>query len=162
MLAILGVAFILGVGLNELNSRPIPLLAADGPGALPSRFERISIQQLRDAHASRQSVLLLDVRHEKTFKLNHPQNAQNSPAEKFINYYNTLKPWIELADIVVVLCDSEHCPSADRVAFFLSEAGHLKVRVLQGGWKAYEASDLPVETGPEQLQSKQKESEAKR
>jgi 3-mercaptopyruvate sulfurtransferase SseA len=44
-----------------------------------------------------------------------------------------------------VVCDSELCPAGDRVAKILESMNHKNVRVLQGGWDAYEKAGLEKE-----------------
>jgi len=135
--------------LNALSDKPVPLLDKNGPGAPPERAPRITIAALKDELAAHKVILLLDVRHVETFQAAHPAQAKNAPAEEFLEYYNTLNlaMLLRAAEEVVVLCDSEQCPSADRVAKMLHTFKHDNVRVLQDGWNAYQTSGLPIEKG---------------
>jgi 3-mercaptopyruvate sulfurtransferase SseA len=147
-LILLLAASLLALTLNALSDKPVPLLARDGPGALPERAPRVTIAELKDLLTKR-VVLLLDVRHADVFESAHPALAKNAPAEEFMEYYNKLgmATLLPAAQDVIVLCDSEQCPSADRVAKFLRGFKHDNVRVLQDGWNAYQGSGLPIEKG---------------
>jgi rhodanese-related sulfurtransferase len=142
-LAIVICSSVLAIGVNAFSKNPVPLLDANGPGALPERAPRIQLAQLKEAMAANK-VLVLDVRHEDTFAKAHPQGSINAPAEKFIEHYGRLNlgAFISAAEIVVVVCDSELCPAGDRVAKILESMNHKNVRVLQGGWDAYEKAGL--------------------
>lgn len=144
---ILIVAAVLGLGINIFSRHPVPLLAADGPGALPERWQRIGVEQYKLAEADRKSLLIVDVREPAAFAAGHPAGSVNAPANSFIEHYLKIAPYIQGADIVVLLCDSDQCPSADRVAKLLHDAGHDNVRVLYDGWKAWSAANLPTESG---------------
>jgi rhodanese-related sulfurtransferase len=143
----------LGLLLNVFSRHPLPLMAADGPGALPERWTRIGIEQYKQAEAERKSLLIVDVREPATFAAGHPASSLNAPARNFIDHYVSLAPYITGSDIVVLLCDSDECPSADRVAKLLHDAGHENIRVLYDGWKAWSASGLPTEIGAADLPS---------
>jgi len=142
-LAILLCSSLLALGINAFSKNPVPLLAADGPGALPDRAPRIMAAQLKEAMAANKA-LVLDVRREETFEKAHPAHAINAPAENFIEHYGRLNlgAHIAAAELVVIVCDSELCPSGDRVAKLLESMNHKNVRVLQGGWEAYVAAGL--------------------
>lgn len=148
-LAIFAAASILALGTNALSDKPVPLLATNGPGARPDRGPRISIAELKADLAAKKAILLIDVRHEEHFAAAHPAGAKNAPAENFLEAYSRLNlaTLARAAEEVVVLCDSEKCPNADRVAKTLSTFKHDNVRVLQDGWDAYEKSGLPIEKG---------------
>jgi len=143
--AIVVAAVALGVGVNAFSRRPLPLLAADGPGAPPHRFARITVEELREAFEQRRQLMILDVRNPRVFNAGHPFGAQNAHAPKFLDFYPQLAKWIATAETVVILCDSEQCPYSDRVAKIL--AGHDNMKVLHGGWKAYVEAGLPIEKG---------------
>jgi rhodanese-related sulfurtransferase len=137
----------LGLCVNYMGERPVPLLARDGPGAQPERAPRISLEALQTAMKAGRPILLLDVRREESFKLAHPLGGMNAPAEEFITHYERLNlaTMLLAAETVVLVCESDQCPTGDRVSKLLSEVGHRNVKVLQGGWMAYRDSGLPVE-----------------
>ncbi len=137
----------LSLSVNALSARPVPLLAGDGPGALPERAPRVGVVELQALLSSGEFVVLLDVRGAEPFASGRPAGALNAPAAEFLQHYPALNLRLKAAAQVVVLCESEECPSADRVAKLLAELGHGNVRVLDGGFKAYSAAGLPLEKG---------------
>ena len=136
---ILAVTSVLGIGANALSRRPVPLLAADGPGALPDRASRISVNRLRRELGSGRALFLLDVRSSEGFKADHAPQALNAPAPEFLDRYRELglSSVLKAADGVVVICEGGDCSAGDRVAKLLQGLGHPEVRVLEGGWEAY-------------------------
>jgi len=141
---VLAVSSSLGLLTNAFARRPVPLLDSSGPGAWPERAPRVSVEQLQEELSAGRVLLIVDVRNDVPFRAGHPAGAVHVPASEFVRGYRELglSRVLEAADGVVVMCDSAECPSGDRVARILSDLGHGNVRVLQGGWKAYEQSTL--------------------
>ncbi len=144
---IMAAASLVGLGLNALRSNPMPLLAANGPGALVEKAPRISIEELKRQQAEQKLVLLIDVRNEHAFNVGHAAIAMHAPATEFMQYYQKLLlgPRIRGSHLTVLMCESDHCRLADEVAKILHDLGHTNVRVLTNGWLAYQASGLEVE-----------------
>jgi rhodanese-related sulfurtransferase len=134
----------LGLLVNALSATPVPLASADGPGAWQDLAERVTVSELGTMLTGGRGFLLLDVRGADAFQRSRSPKALNVPAPEFMERYGRpgLASLLKAADGIVVLCDSEACPSADRVARQLKDLGFRDVRVLQGGWKSYRASGL--------------------
>lgn len=137
----------LALAVNFRSPNPVPLLAADGPGALPERARRIGAAELRELLAARRAVLFLDVRRDEPFKAGHAPGALHAATEEFAVHYQDLDLATKLlaAEEVVLICEADECPSADRVAKFLKELQHTNVRVYHGGWTAYVQAGFPLE-----------------
>jgi 3-mercaptopyruvate sulfurtransferase SseA len=138
----------LGLAANALSRKPLPLLAADGPGALPELAPRLSAAELA-AVKNKAGVLMLDVREDKAFARGHAPNALHAPITRFLETMIGAEAGarVAAAELVLIVCDSGTCPAGDRAYKLLEPFGHKNVRVLEGGWPADEASGLPVETG---------------
>ena len=148
-LAAVALSAVLALGTNFLSADPVPLLAADGPGALPERAERISAAGFKELLASQKAVLLLDVRRDEAFSAGHAAGALHAPFDDFPARYERLNLDSRLlaADEVVLICESDDCLSADRVAKLLKELQYSNVRVFYGGWNAYVDAGFQVEGG---------------
>ncbi|MCY3022173.1 MAG: rhodanese-like domain-containing protein [Planctomycetota bacterium] len=146
-LAVLAFAGALGLVVNRLIDKPVPLLSANGPGALPERATRISLPAFTTLLSSQKALLLLDVRTPAAFNREHAPGALNAPSDNFAAHYQelSLSAILQAAEEVVLLCESDDCPSADRVARFLRDLKHENVRVFEGGWGAYVKAGLQVE-----------------
>lgn len=147
--AVAAFSAVLALAINYLSSHPAPLLVFDGPGALPEHAERIGTEALKELLAAQKSVLLLDVRREDAFQAGHAAGALPVPFDAFVAQYQhlNLDSRLQSADEAVLICESEDCLSADRVAHLLKELHYTNVRVLYGGWKAYLDGGFPVERG---------------
>jgi rhodanese-related sulfurtransferase len=145
--AIMALAAVLGLGTNFLSGKPVPLLAANGPGALPERAERVNIAALKELLNGPRVVLFVDVRRADPFKASHAVGSLNAPSDEFATYYQELdlSSKLQAAEDVVLICESDDCPSADRVAKFLKDLQHTNVRVLYGGWTVYAQAGLAAE-----------------
>jgi len=149
VLAIVAASAALGICNNYFGRHPVPLFAADGPGALPERAERISTTALADEIKNR-ILLIVDVRAPENYAQGHATGSLNAPASDFLLHYKhlNLAPKFEAVDGVVLICDDDQCPAADRVTKMLIPMGVKNVRVLHGGWDAYRQSGLPIEKTP--------------
>jgi rhodanese-related sulfurtransferase len=139
---------VLGLATNHFAAYPVPLLAADGPGALPERAERIGVDEFKKLTASRKAVLLLDVRRDEAFNAGHAAGSLHAAMDDFAAQYESqnLDQKLQAADVVVLICESDDCPSADRAARLLKDLQYPDVRVFYGGWSAYAGAGFPVDT----------------
>jgi rhodanese-related sulfurtransferase len=142
-LAIFALAALLGFSINALRRKPVPVVSNRGPGAVPEKSDRATVEQLKQ-WLSGGSTVLLDVRKEDVFRSAHPLGAVNLPADDFMRYYGSVAALLAAAERVVLLCESDQCPLADRVAARLKSLEHRAVWVLDGGWQKYQQSGLPV------------------
>jgi len=142
--AILLASSVIGLATNALAVRPVPLLDRDGPGAWPERERRMNVQELEREWRRGRALLLLDVRADDAYEHGHPRQALHAPATDFARHYSRLglASVLKAAEGVVVMCGSDACPQADRVAKELRELVHSSLWVLEGGWEAYQASGL--------------------
>ena len=141
----------LALATNGLSSYPVPLLAADGPGALPERAQRIGAEEYRKLLAAQKALLLLDVRSKEAWgeSAGHAAGALHAPFDDFAAYYARLNLDSKLleAEEVVLICESDDCLSADRTAKLLKDLHYPNVRVFYGGWNAYVEAGFQVEAG---------------
>lgn len=145
-LAVLALATVLGLGLNTQKKQPVPVFAADGPGALPDRAPRIAAPELKGM--SRTVALLIDIREVDAVRKGRPKGSYNAPMSRFIEALTEqdLITKMNGAEIVVLICESAECPLADRAYKLLEPLKLPKLRVLDGGWEAYEKLGLPIDT----------------
>ena len=145
--AVVALAAALALATNCLSSYPVPLLAADGPGALPERAQRIGVEEYKKLLVSQKAVLLLDVRREEAYNAGHAAGSLHVPFDDFAAYYERLNldSKLEEAEEVVLICESDDCLSADRTARLLKDLRYPNVRVFYGGWNAYVEAGFQVE-----------------
>ncbi len=131
-----------GLAVNALSPRPVPLLSA-GPGALPERQPRISAAELKSVWAEGRAVVLLDVRRGRAD--GSAARAVHVPADRFHEIWaqGALAGSLRAAKEVVVMCEGGACSTGDRVARLLRDLGFGEVRVLEGGWPSYREAGLP-------------------
>jgi len=141
----------LALATNYCCAYPVPLLASDGPGALPERAERIGVEEFKKLVASQKAVLLLDVRRDEVFNAGHAAGSLHTPFEDFAAQYERLNldAKLQAADEVVLICESDDCLTADRAAKLLKDLHYPNVRVFYGGWSAYAEAGFPVEAAGE-------------
>jgi len=147
VLAVAAFSTVLALAVNFLSAYPVPLLASDGPGALPERAERIGAAAFKELLAAQPAVLILDVRRAEAFQAGHAAGALHVPFDDFPAQYERLNLDARLqgAAETVLICESDDCLSADRFAKLLKELQYPHVRVFYGGWNAYLDAGFQVE-----------------
>jgi len=118
-------------GLDSLSSRP----------DLVRRIERATAVALADLRTSAEPPLIVDVRSEKEWFAGHIPGSLNIPLNHLREKVADLP-----ADRLIVV----HCEGGYRSAIAASVLARMKrarVMDLVGGFKAWSASQLPIETG---------------
>ncbi len=137
------------VGLvhNHLASSPLPLMAAFR-APLPAGIEGVEPAAALDLFEEG-SAVFLDVREVERFREGHVPGAWSVPAEGLDQYLQgrsrqALLTGLALRPLVLVYCDGPECQASGRVARALREAGVAQVRVMSGGWPAWEQAGHPT------------------
>ncbi|HET9131494.1 MAG TPA: rhodanese-like domain-containing protein, partial [Terriglobia bacterium] len=118
-------------GLDSLNSRP----------DLIRRIERVTAVALSELSQSPEPPSIVDVRSEKEWNAGHIPGSLNIPL-------NHLRE--KIADLPTDRLTVVHCEGGYRSAIAVSvfaQMGYTHVMDLVGGFKAWAASQLPIEKG---------------
>jgi rhodanese-related sulfurtransferase len=106
----------------------------------------ISLAEAQQLFAS-QAAVFIDARPAADYARGHIRGARSLPwhdvDQKFIDVTQDL----ELENPIVAYCDGETCELSHNLALFLREAGFANTRVLVDGWKIWQQSGGPVESG---------------
>ncbi|MCZ7644803.1 MAG: rhodanese-like domain-containing protein [Planctomycetota bacterium] len=143
-LALVALAGVLGLATNALSSRPVPILDPSGPGRVAEGAPRIEPAEYA-AEATRGGVLLLDARAERLHAQGRPSGSVAVTPEDLDARMPELMLYLQSARLVVVLCDSAQCMSADRVVEMLEARGYPGAKVFAGGWEGYKQAGFPIE-----------------
>ena len=140
---------VLGVAVNQVSPRGIPLLAitadAGGPAtlALPEGLEGVDLPAARSAF-DEQAALFLDARSPEDYAEGHVPGALSLPAYEFDARFPEIAERVEEAQSIVVYCDGVECSDSIHVAERLVEYGFSDVSVFESGWRAWAESKAPV------------------
>jgi rhodanese-related sulfurtransferase len=118
-------------GLDSLSSRP----------DLVRRIERATAVALAELRNSDEPPIIVDVRSEKEWSAGHIPGSMNVP----LNHLREKIAGLPADRMIVVHCEGGY-RSAIAASVF-AQTGHARVMDLVGGFKAWAASQLPVETG---------------
>jgi rhodanese-related sulfurtransferase/glyoxylase-like metal-dependent hydrolase (beta-lactamase superfamily II) len=118
-------------GLDSLSSRP----------DLVRRIERATAVALAELRTSAEPPTVVDVRSEKEWAAGHIPGSTNVP----LNHLRGKIAGLPVNRMIVVHCEGGY-RSAIAASVF-AQAGHVRVMDLVGGFKAWAASQLPVEKG---------------
>ena len=128
------------------NPQAPPAIARDSP-IKQGRITRVALGDFFQIQQSGRA-LIFDVRPSFYYGLGHVPGAINWPRARFDSTITTFEPKIQSAAAagrpVFLYCTDLACPDALAVAEKLAARGH-SVAVLQGGWEAWKAGELPIE-----------------
>jgi len=158
-LAIALASAILGLVVNHLSPRRIPLLPRPTRGGaglslpspavpLPPGLVAMTLEQARAAFDA-QSALFLDARKPEEYEQGHIPGARNLPPRGFEDRYLEVAEAVEAATSVVVYCEGVECSDAIETGERLLETGRKQVYIFESGWRAWVGARGPVREGPE-------------
>lgn len=92
-------------------------------------------------------ALVLDARDLAEFAEGHIRGAQLAPYDEVGGDPDWLERTIGAADVLLVYCGGGDCEVSLNLGFALSQAGHRRVLVFEGGYAAWEEAGYPVGRG---------------
>jgi rhodanese-related sulfurtransferase len=108
---------------------------------LPQGYGVTSVEDLTAMLAEKPATLLLDVRQPDEYAAGHLENAFNVPIRELGQKLNLLP---DLSADIVVICQGGG--RATLAATALGILGYQNVKILKGGYGAWEAAELPTTT----------------
>jgi len=145
---------VIGVVVNEVSPRGIPLLSttADADSratpALPKGIRGVDLPEARSAF-DEHAALFLDARSPEDYAEGHVPGALNLPAYEFDTRFPEIADRVEEAQSIIVYCDGVECSDSIHVAERLVEYGFSHFAVFESGWRAWAESGAPVSEGAE-------------
>ncbi len=133
-------SLIMGLGLNLLRASPLPLI----PPFLLASYEGIDPAQAQKLTAEGK-VLLLDSRDHLQYKKAHLPRALNLPVKDFSVLYPALAPLIPANGWIVIYGEGRLRPTERKLAYLFLAAGEKRIKILDGGVRAWAQKGYPVE-----------------
>ena len=171
-LALVALSAVVGLGLNALRAKPLPLVyqppaermaqAAAHRSPLDARrskldaenvtVEMITLDELKGL-IGKPDALILDARPDLFYEVGHIPSAQNLSKKDFEKDFQRLLPKLNASRLtthgspltIVVYCPHPGCDDSEIVADALARLGFGPIRIFKGGWEAWEKAGLPVE-----------------
>ncbi|MFB3879656.1 MAG: rhodanese-like domain-containing protein [Armatimonadota bacterium] len=159
-LAIVIGASALGLAVNHLSPRRLPLLPAASaqparlpaasssavtPAAipLPRGLEAITIAEARAAY-DKHLALFLDARSADLYAEAHIPDAVSLPADAFDDRFPDAADKIEANPFIIIYCEGGDCSDAIHVGERLLEYGFLGIRIMVDGFEPWAEASNPV------------------
>jgi rhodanese-related sulfurtransferase len=98
---------------------------------------KITLDQLRQ-HVDEKSAVIVDARKPEQYQTGHIPGAINLPATQPERPLPAQLQERAKFQPVIVYCQSETCPYAERVAERLQQEGVTPVQVFEGGWQKWQ------------------------
>lgn len=115
-------------------------------GQAASPVEYLTVGQLQDELAGGSPPILLDVRSEVEYVDGHIPGAKFWPLSRIDRVGEIASP----GDAIVVYCGATECQSSVEAAEEMADAGFTQVRVVQGGFPAWEKAGYEVMQGQDE------------
>lgn len=146
---------LLGIIVNQLSPRGIPLLPRSGSAseqtpalALPPGVTGVDAEgALAAFHA--QSALFLDARPEEEYAEAHIPGAISVPPHSFEERFLDLMDEMDEGSALIVYCSGVECSDSIELAERFLEVGYSDIAVFEDGWRAWVAAGGAVAEGPE-------------
>lgn len=139
-LGILILGAMLGLGINAVSSRGIPLwppkVRANSVGTPISVTQAYQQWKLGTA-------VFLDAREPADYAAGHIANALNLPAQSFSSHFGAIAPMLTPASELIVYCDGIECELSHRVAGELRRLGYTNLQLVLNGWSQWSSSGFP-------------------
>jgi rhodanese-related sulfurtransferase len=154
-------------GTNQVSAPSLPVQAAPRPAGtnepsesnlLSERLRGKGLQEIKrsqieilfhDPRSQDGRIVFVDARDEDHFQQGHIPGAYELDPYHPEKELGNVLPNCQAAEEVVVYCTGGDCEDGDTTAILLQQAGvpNGKLFVYGGGFTAWEAAHLPVETG---------------
>ena len=163
-LAIVIGASALGLAVNHLSPRRLPLLPVPAAGQalsssaaspavassaaipLPKGLEGITIAEARAAY-DKHLALFIDARSADQYAAAHIPGAVSLPADAFDDHFPDAADKIEASPFLVIYCEGGDCSYAIHVGERLFEYGFLGIRIMVDGFDPWATAGNPVSKG---------------
>ncbi len=90
------------------------------------------------------TATFVDARHDFDFKLGHIKGALNVPLKDY-DLRKSALDGIPPDHLIVAYCDGAECNSSIELSVKLMKDGYTNVKIFFGGWREWEAANLPIE-----------------
>jgi len=160
--ALMVVAALLGIGVNAVRPRGLPLIqkgevvstAQHGvvdttTTFVPTAKGAISIDEMKKQFDSKTAVIL-DARSPEEYEEGHIPGSINIPHDRIPEFQDVLNREVSTDAHVICYCRSPSCDFSDLLATELKIIGWQDVSVFSGGWEEWTKAGYPVEKGPRQ------------
>jgi len=150
VLALTILSLVTALAINALRTNGLPFVgdwsaAARITTATGERMD-ISLAEAQKLFSSNTGVFI-DARPAEDYSRSHIQGARSLPWNDVDQQFMSVTQDIELETPIVTYCDGETCELSHNLALFLRDAGFVNTGVLVNGWKLWQQSGLPVESG---------------
>jgi rhodanese-related sulfurtransferase len=150
ILALTILSLVAALAINAQRTDRLPLVdgwsaAARITTATGERMD-ISLDEAQKLFNSNTAVFV-DARPAEDYSRGHIQGARSLPWNDVDQKFMSVTQDIELETPIVTYCDGETCELSHNLALFLRDAGFVNTGVLVNGWKLWQQSGLPVESG---------------
>ncbi len=143
-LAIVLAGAALGLGVNAVSPRGIPLLTP--PKEPPKAEDTVALSDAEDLWKGG-TAFFLDARSPADYAAGHIAGALNLPVEDFEDHFPQIAPMLTPETTIIAYCDGQECDLSRRLVAKLRDLGYHNVRHLVNGWTAWHTADQMTHTG---------------
>jgi rhodanese-related sulfurtransferase len=140
-------------------SDPSPSTGQKPPDAAPdpaAEFQLVTLDEVRalqaDPKTTNGSYVFVDARKDDAYEAGHIPGAIQCDYWRLDTYLETVLPRVLGAEKVIVYCNGKQCEDSLELCRTFTQTAQVpwgSVYLFKGGWEAWSAAKLPVETGRE-------------
>lgn len=100
------------------------------------QLRKLSLEEVAEA-LGRPDTTVIDARYPSAYRMGHLPKAINLPVYTGLPQRSAVMAQVPETNMVVVYCQSQHCPWGEQIAADLHFRGYRRVYVFPGGWVAW-------------------------
>jgi len=145
-LGILVVFSLVGLGVNSVSSKGIPLVYVP-PVKLV--LAGVDVPLINETEAGgfldNPDTTFVDTRKEEDYRERHVRGAVFLSPDNVEEKFPEVQVLIPEENRLILYCYGPECDMAERVALFLAQLGYKKMMIMTVGFRGWEKAGLPVE-----------------
>jgi rhodanese-related sulfurtransferase len=145
--AIAVVASLVGLGVNTVSPRGIPLVYTP-PQTI--QVGDLEIPVIDEASAfelyEKGTAVFLDAREEEDFSQGRIPGAMCLPEPHMQERFPMIEPLLPEDSTIVLYCSGPECHMAEQVAGFLAQLGYQDMHIMTAGYIGWEQAGFPTES----------------
>jgi rhodanese-related sulfurtransferase len=147
-LFLVGIATVIGLGMNFLPGRGLPWLYVPPKESVISGV-KVALIDEKDAFRlfNQSTTVFVDARGAESFDESHVKGAVHLAPEDKEERFPAVQPLLPEESTVVLYCHSPECEMAEEVARFLAQLGYKNLIIMSAGFPAWEKAGYPVQQG---------------
>jgi rhodanese-related sulfurtransferase len=139
-------ASLIGLGLNQVSSKPVPWIYAP-PNEIEISGLKVPFIDEKEARKlmDKEGTIFVDTRHKDDYDKKRVKGAIFLPQDDKEERFVLVQPLLPEDARLILYCYGPQCDMAEEVARFLSQLGYKEMMIMTAGFRAWDQAGYPIE-----------------